>query len=274
MEAKITLLIIISNVIFSLIGFNNSNFLHKYMFRVQEVLKNKEYIRLLSAGFLHVDFMHLTFNMFTLYFFGSFLETRVNLPIYSYLAIYFICLVGGNLLALLLNKNKGNYAAVGASGAVTGILFATIAYKPDLTLGIFFIIPMPAWLYGIGFILFSIYGIKKQSGNIGHEAHLGGAIMGILSMIAIEPSLFMRNYILILSLLVPAIVFLILSVKYPHLLQFKFKNSFRKTKDIDIQYMDERKMNEEKLNRILEKIHNYGIDSLSKEESDFLRSKR
>lgn len=275
MEAKVTLLIIIVNAIISIIGFSNSTFLYKYMFRVGDVIYRKEYIRILSSGFLHVDFMHLTFNMFTLYFFGSFLELKVGLPIYQYLLIYFVCLIGGNVLALLLNKNKSNYAAVGASGAVTGVLFATIAYQPNLMLGIFFIIPMPAWIYGIAFILFSIYGINKKSGNIGHEAHLGGALMGTISMLIIYPNLLARNLWVVLAIIIPTILFLFIAVKYPHLLQFNFKKNFsRNEKQLDENFAEEKKVSEEKLNKILEKIHDYGIDSLTEEEQQFLRSKK
>ncbi len=275
MEAKVTLLIILTNAIISIIGFNKPNFLYKYMFRVGDVLYKKEYIRIISSGFLHVDFMHLTFNMFTLYFFGSFLELRVGLPIYQYVLLYFVCLIGGNLLALILNKNKANYAAVGASGAVTGVLFATIAYQPNLTLGIFFIIPMPAWVYGIAFILFSIYGINKKSGNIGHEAHLGGAIMGTLAMIAIYPSLLEKNLWVILGIIIPTILFLVIAFKFPHLLQFSFKKKVRVNEmELDENFATDKKFNEDKMNRILEKIHDYGIDSLTEEEQKFLRSKK
>lgn len=275
MEAKVTLLIILANAIFSIIGFNNPNFLYKYMFRVGDVLYKKEFIRILSSGFLHVDFMHLTFNMLTLYFFGSFLEINVGLPIYQYLLLYFACLIGGNLLALILNKNKANYAAVGASGAVTGVLFATIVYQPNLTLGIFFIIPMPAWVYGVAFILFSIYGINKKSGNIGHEAHLGGAIMGTLAMLAIYPNLLEKNIWVILGIIIPTISFLIIAFKFPHLLQFNFRKKTRMNEfELDENYAKEKKWNEDEMNRILEKIHDYGIDSLTEEEQRFLRNKK
>lgn len=274
MDAKITLLLIIANAIISILGFSNQTFLERYLFNVGDIQRKKQYERLLTSGFLHVDFMHLTFNMFTLYFFGSFLETRIQLPAYQYIIIYFASLLAGNILAYFLNKNKPNYSAVGASGAVSGILFATIAMKPDLTLGIFFIIPMPAWLYGIGFILFSIYGIKNKSGNIGHEAHLGGALLGVLSMVAFYPELLERNYWVILGTTIPAILFLFISFKYPHLLQFSFKNKWKRKTEIELddEYLNRRQNEKDELNRILEKINSDGFHSLNDQEKEFLKS--
>lgn len=267
MDAKVTLLLILANVIFSILGFSNSQFFERYLFRIGDIRKKRQYERLLTSGFLHVDYMHLTFNMFTLYFFGSFLENRIQIPIPVYVSLYFISLLAGNILALWLNKNKLEYAAVGASGAVSGILFATIALYPDLTLGLFFVIPMPAWLYGIGFMLYSLFGMRSKNRNIGHEAHLGGALAGIIGACVLYPQILERHLLIISLMTVPSLIFLFISIKFPYLLEpsfYKKKPNF--PIDIDAEFYENKQREEQEINRILEKINAWGIESLSSEE--------
>ena len=202
---SVATLLIILNIYFSYKGFNDINFFNKYKFN-PSYIKRGERIRYLSSGFLHVDTTHLIVNMFTFYFFADSVIYRVGEM--NFLIIYFASLIFGNILTYRLNKNKLNYNAVGASGAVMGIVYASILLNPSMTL-FFFIIPMPGYLFGIGYLFYSIYSMKKRNDNIGHEAHLGGAIAGFFATLLISPILLINNMFTVAVLLIPIVYFYI-----------------------------------------------------------------
>ena len=208
---SIILLIIIANVLFSMKGFDNYSFLDKYKFQVGRVL-GKEKIRMFTSGFLHVDWMHLCFNMYALYMFGGFVSTLLgSIP---FLIVYFGSLMAGSLYTLHYHKNEPYYSAVGASGAVSGVVYSAILLNPGLELYLFFIpIPIPGYIFGVGYLLYSIYGMKKQLGNIGHAAHLGGAIGGFILTLILNPILFTTNTIFVIMLAVPIILLLLFGDK-------------------------------------------------------------
>jgi membrane associated rhomboid family serine protease len=201
----IVLVIIIANVLLSMKGFDDYSFLDKYKFQVGSVL-GKEKIRMLSSGFLHVDWMHLGFNMYALYIFGDFVA--MNLGTIPFLIIYFGSLIAGSLYTLHYHKDEPYYSAVGASGAVSGIVYSSILVFPDMQLLLFFAIPIPGYIFGVGYLLYSIYGMKKQVGNIGHAAHLGGAIGGFILTLVLRPELFSTNTIFVILLAIPIILVL------------------------------------------------------------------
>lgn len=200
----IFLLVLIGiNAVVSFKGFNDSEFFRKYEFHVGSI-RSGEQIRMLTSGFLHGDLMHLAFNMLTLYFFAPIvIDTFGNL---NFLYVYFISLVAGSLLTMYFHKNEYYYRAVGASGAVTGIIYSSILLYPEMTLGLFFIIPIPGYLFGIGYLLYSIYGMKAKNDNIGHTAHFGGAIGGYLFTLIKEPSLIETNTKMVVLLTIPIII--------------------------------------------------------------------
>ncbi|MDD3771229.1 MAG: rhomboid family intramembrane serine protease [Weeksellaceae bacterium] len=215
----ITILIIAITVIFSYSAFNNYNLFDRYKFQPQAILQGKQYDRLLTSGFLHVDMTHLLFNMLTLYFFadviiGFFAGTLGGLANGSigFAVVYLIAIVGGNLLALVFQKNNPRYSAVGASGGVSGILFATIIIYPELQLYLFFAIPIKAWFFAIMYLAYSVYGVKKQLGNIGHEAHLGGAIVGLAAPLIFRPELITESQIQIIGISVPLLGVLLIPI--------------------------------------------------------------
>ena len=171
-------IILIINILSSIVGFWDRRFFESYSFEINRIRKG-EYYRLLTSGFLHVNTPHLIFNMVTLYFFVSFVT--YSLGALSFLILYFASLIIGNLLTLVIHFNQPNYSAVGASGAVTGILFSSLLLFPSIELMVFFIpIPIPGYIFGIGYILYTIYGIGAQTDNIGHSAHFGGAVGGVI----------------------------------------------------------------------------------------------
>ena len=200
---SITIFIIGLNVYFSYKGFNDPVFFNKYKFN-PSYIKKGENIRYISSAFLHVDTTHLIVNMFTLYFFIDSVIYRVGSI--SFLIIYFASLIFGNWITYRINQNKLNYNAVGASGAVMGVVYSAILLNPDMTL-IFFIIPMPGYLFGLGYLFYSIYSMNSVNDNIGHEAHLGGAIAGFFTTILISPMVLLTNIFTVFILLIPIIYF-------------------------------------------------------------------
>ncbi len=202
------LVIILANVLFSYKGFNDILFFRKYDFHIASI-RNGEQVRMFSSAFLHADMAHLFFNMLTLYFFapvvvGYFGEI-------TFVLIYCSSLLVGNLLTLTLHKNDLNYRAIGASGAVTGILYSAILLQPDMMLGIFFIIPMPAYLFGILYLLYSIYGMRAKNDNIGHTAHFGGAIGGYIFTLLKQPEMLTENTFMVVALAIPILILFVMA---------------------------------------------------------------
>ena len=203
----ILIAIIIVNVLISYKGFNDLSFFRKYEFHVGSI-RSGEQIRMLSSGFLHVDMTHLIFNMLTLWFFAPVVINYMGS--FSFVLVYFGSLIFGSLLTMVFHKNDYGYRAVGASGAVTGVLYSAILLQPDMMLGIFFIIPMPAYLFGILYLLYSIYGMKTKNDNIGHTAHFGGAVGGYLITLVKEPSLLVDHAFMVMLLAIPIVILFIM----------------------------------------------------------------
>lgn len=202
----VVLLFILANVLVSAKGFNDYVFLDRYKFQVGRAL-GAEKFRLFTSGFLHVDMMHLLFNMYALYLFGDIVAKILGTD--DFVIIYIVSLLAGNLYSLIYHKDEPYYSAVGASGAVSGILYSSILLYPAMELYLFFIpIPIPGYVFALGYILYSIYGMKKQLGNIGHAAHLGGAIGGFAVTLLLNPVLFSANTSLIVILAIPILLVL------------------------------------------------------------------
>lgn len=205
---NILLIVIIAiTVLISYRGFNDLSFFRKFEFHVGSILK-REQIRMISSGFLHVDMGHLFFNMVTLWFFAPLV--LAYLGNWTFVLVYMGSLIFGNLLTLLFNKNNYSYRAVGASGAVTGVLYSAILLQPDMMLGLFFVIPIPAYLFGILYLLYSIYGMKSKNDNIGHSAHFGGAVGGYVITLIEQPQLLIDHTEMVVLLTIPIIVLFVM----------------------------------------------------------------
>ncbi len=208
---KAVLLIIIANALVSFKGFKDQSFFQKFKFQIGPIV-NGEKVRMFTSGFLHVDQSHLFFNMLTLYFFADAVIYYVGIP--KFLAIYLGSLLAGSLFALTFHKKEPYYSAVGASGAVMGVLYAAIMLNPGMNLYMFFIpIPIPAYIFGVGYLLYSMFGMKKQWGNIGHSAHLGGAIGGFLLTIILYPRVLEDNMLMVVILAIPIILMFVFKDK-------------------------------------------------------------
>ncbi|WP_372973961.1 rhomboid family intramembrane serine protease [Muriicola sp.] len=203
-----TLAIIAANVLVSLKGFNDRLFFERYKFGITAIRAGQK-DRMVTSGFLHVDLSHLFLNMFTLFFFADVVIRWFGAT--KFLLMYFISLLAGSLLALFFHRQEPYYSAVGASGAVTGILYAAILLQPDMQLGIMFIpIPLPAYILGILYMLYSIYGMKTRLGNIGHTAHFGGAVGGYVTTLLFKPELLVTDTLMVLLLALPILVLFVL----------------------------------------------------------------
>lgn len=265
------LILIIINIAFSYKGFTNDSFFEGYKFEVDKILVQKDYKRLITSGFLHVNWTHLIFNMISLLAFSGIIEH--DLGAVRFLIVYFASLLGGDLLSLFVHRNHGDYSAVGASGAVCGIIFAAIALFPGMDINFFFLpVSIPGWIYGVAYVLYSIYGIRSNKDNIGHEAHLGGALIGMTVALLMEPSAFAENYQTILIITVPTIAFIMLIITKPQILlidNFYFK-THKKYHSVDHKYNAERKAKQKEIDLILDKIGKTGMDSLTRKEKEKL----
>lgn len=196
--------IIGTNLILSYKAFQDISFFRKYEFHIASI-RAGEQIRMFSSAFLHADWAHLFFNMFTLYMFAPVvLGDMGNIP---FLLIYVGSLICGSLLTLYFHQNDYSYRAVGASGAVTGIIFSSILIEDRLMIFGF----LPGSLYGFIYLLSSIYGMKSKSDNIGHTAHFGGAIGGYVITLSQRPILFTENTYMVILLAVPIVLLFFLA---------------------------------------------------------------
>lgn len=182
----ITYIIIASTVITSLYAFKNHSIFDKFIFHPPAVNRG-EWYRLFTYGLLHADTTHLIFNMFTLYFFGPEIEKNCKIALgmqtgsLMYVLLYITSLPISIFPTYLKNKNNATYHSLGASGAVSAIIFAYILINPMSFMGILFIpIWLPAFIFGILFVVISVYLDKKQSGRINHSAHMAGGVYGIV----------------------------------------------------------------------------------------------
>jgi membrane associated rhomboid family serine protease len=267
----ISLILIIINCIVSWKGFNDRNFFERYEFSVEKVRIYKQYYRLITSGFLHVNWMHLIFNMLALYFFSGSIEYFFG-PL-QFLLIYFISMVGGDLLSLFIHRHDSGYSSVGASGAVCGIIFAAIAVFPGMKIGFFFIpIGIPAWIYGLAYVAYSIYGIRSRRDNVGHESHLAGALIGMLLAVALYPAALTENYLTILAIALPCIIFIYIIITRPHTLLID--NHYFKTQkryhSVDHKYNAQKIDRQKEVDRILDKISKKGMKSLTPGEKEIL----
>lgn len=188
----VLLLLIVCTVAVSLRAFKNPLFFQQFKFQVLEILSGQRY-RLLSAGFLHVDNNHLFLNMFTLYIFGG--NAIAGLGNFNFVILYLCSLLFGNLFALYFHRNTPYYSAVGASGAVMGVVYSSILMFPGMKLMlILFPVPMPAYVFGVGYLVYTLFGMKLQRDNIGHTAHFSGAISGMIITLAMQPNLVEKSF--------------------------------------------------------------------------------
>lgn len=182
-EAPITILLIAINVIFSIIGFSNAEMLNKTIGWPYYTKRENQYYRFITSGFLHGDWMHLFFNMFTLYFFGrniEFLFAEYGLGgNFAYLALYFLGLIVSDLPSYFKHQDDHSYRSLGASGAVSAVVFAAILFSPWSSIYLYGAIKISATVYAVLYIVYCVYMGKQKNDNVNHDAHLWGSLFGL-----------------------------------------------------------------------------------------------
>lgn len=205
--SPVTLFIIVANVLLSYKGFNDHTFFHRYCFKIGAIQQG-DFIRVISSAFLHINTTHLLVNMLTLYFFAN--SVIGYLGTIGFVGVYIGSLLLGNLLSFYFHRDEPEYTAVGASGAVVGVLYASILLQPGMMLGLFFFIPIPAYVFGIGYLLYSIWAMYRGQDNIGHDAHFGGAMGGFFITVILSPWVIQAHTLMVILLLIPIILLFVL----------------------------------------------------------------
>ncbi|MCU0430352.1 MAG: rhomboid family intramembrane serine protease [Cytophagaceae bacterium] len=246
-------------------GFRDPSYFNRYVLEIDSLKYAKQYDRILSSGFLHVNVWHLIFNMLSLLSFSSILEHELG--ILPFVSIYFFSLLGGSLLVLAMHWKNDDYSATGASGAISGLMLAAICMYPTATFTLLFTpYGIPGWLFGIIYCSVSMLGMRYKQGSICHEGHLGGAIAGLICIAIIRPETILLNGRYISGMLAVIIILTIYLYKPFRNGKYFVSNSRKKGQNIGPI------ANEERLNFLLEKIHQHGYQSLSKSEKEFLSS--
>ena len=192
MDISITLIIIIFTALISFQGFNRYDLIDKLKHSPYREKHGKEYYRLLTSGFLHADWTHLLVNMFVLYSFGNYIESYI-ISLYGnpagkiiYLMMYLLNIILANIPTMIRQSQNPSFSSIGASGAVSGIIFIFILLQPWSILYLFFVIPVPAIIAGIGYLIYSSWAANKGHGRLDHSAHFAGAIAGMLMIIILN----------------------------------------------------------------------------------------
>ena len=190
---SITLLIIIVTVIVSVAAWNNASLMDRWIMNPYQVANRGQYYRLITSGFLHADWGHLIFNMFSLYFFGGFIEQifgfifDANASIFL-VGFYLVAILVSDIPSFLKHRNNPGYNSLGASGGVSAIIFAAILFRPLIPISMYFIpIGIPGFIFGGLYLAYSYYESRRGADNVNHDAHFYGALFGILFMIVFYP---------------------------------------------------------------------------------------
>ena len=184
----ITLAIIAITCVVSFLAFNNARLMNDLILWPPAITRSREYHRLVTYGLVHADFGHLLFNMITLFFFGRVMEQfyASQLGTFGFALFYIGALVVSILPTYLKNRGNPNYRSLGASGAVSAVLFGFILLAPWQRI-IVFVIPMPAIVYAVLYTAYSIYMDRRGQDNVNHSAHLWGAAYGVAFTLLVNP---------------------------------------------------------------------------------------
>lgn len=178
-------------LIVSIIGLSKPQLVNALLLRPYWLVRNNEYYRLITSGFVHADIGHLVFNLLTFYFFAFPLEDAIGTE--RFVALYFIGLVLSDLGTWVKHRNDAEYASLGASGAILAVLFASIVYFPDQSLFIIPIpVPIPAPLFAVLYLAYSWWSSRQNRGRINHDAHIGGALTGLAFVAVTDPGAYRR----------------------------------------------------------------------------------
>jgi membrane associated rhomboid family serine protease len=262
MNAPATMSVLVITGLATFIAFQKPELLAKWIFDPRAILVDKEYHRLYTSGLIHANWMHFAFNAFSFYSFAQGIELRYGPS--TMLFIYASSIIGGSLLSLIIHRNH-EYRALGASGGVCGIIFASIFLLPGISINMFFIpVGIPAYLYAVLFLIFSFVAQRRQVGNIGHDAHLGGAIVGLLVAAALYPRLIMAApgmFAGVLGLSLAILAALIFVPLKPYARQSETSSDGERERRYAENY--EQNSRAAELDALLDKVGREGMDGLS-----------
>jgi membrane associated rhomboid family serine protease len=272
MNAPATIIVLVVTGLVSFFAFQRPDLRDKWVFNPRAILADKEFYRMYTSGLIHADWMHFAFNAFSFYSFAQNIELRYGAKVM--LLIYGCSILGGSLLSLIIHRHH-EYRALGASGGVCGIIFASIFLLPGISISLFFVpIGIPAYIYAVIFLVGSFFAHRRQVGNIGHDAHLGGAIVGLLVAAGLYPDMISAApgmFALVLGLSLIILVALIFMPHYP-----ADRGLVKSDKDAPVgderwrRYQENRERNGKQLelDALLEKTARDGIQSLSDAERE------
>jgi membrane associated rhomboid family serine protease len=273
-----TIALIVFTLVWSYLGLTDPLFRERYIFSPAYILGGRQYYRLLSSGFLHLNGWHLLFNMMSLYSVGAAIEVSLGLGLGQIMlfAVFLGSIVGGSLLSLLLHRNDSGYRALGASGGVCGVIFAFVFLFPGTWMSFMFI-PMPSWLYAILFVLVSFVALRNQFGRIGHDAHLGGAIVGLLITTVLYPAIVVWQPVLYAVVMGLSVLLFIDLYRNPFYLpgHNPFRPAYWRKKMSDAQARRQARQeldDQQTLDRLLSKISRSGMESLTALEKRKLKA--
>lgn len=190
---SVSLIIIALTVGLSLLAFQNAAFFEKALFRPYLMKHHNEWWRWISSGFIHLDYGHLFVNMLSFYFFGAYVESAFGVITESsngimFLIFYLSAIVVSGMYDYNRHQDQYAYSALGASGAVSAVIFSYVMFDPFGSIYLYFFIKLPAWMFGLLYLFYEYYMGKKQMDNIGHNAHFFGAVYGLLFPVIIHPA--------------------------------------------------------------------------------------
>jgi membrane associated rhomboid family serine protease len=190
---SVTVILICITVAVSFYSFNKPEVLTRLMMNPHSITTRGQYYRFISSGFIHQDHMHLLWNMFSFYFFGTAVEAVLGAlfgegGMYYFIALYLTSIVVSDIPTFLKEKNNTHYNSLGASGGVGSVIFVFIIFQPLQSICLYFALCMPGFVFGVGYLIYTYYQGRKAKDNINHDAHLYGAVYGLLFCVAVYPS--------------------------------------------------------------------------------------
>jgi membrane associated rhomboid family serine protease len=266
---QITLGITLATAVVTHLALRDRSVRDRLIFDPRAILADKEWYRTVTSALLHADWVHFGMNFLSLYAFGGTLELRFGAG--SLVVIYLASIVGGSLLSLALHRHH-DYRALGASGGVCGVLFASIFLCPQARLSDWIVpIPIPAHYYAILFVVGSYYGIRHDRSNIGHDAHLGGALVGLAATTALHPHAVMAQPGMLAAVTGISLLVMALLYRDPH---FSLRGLLedpgdRPQSNLRYQRYDEarqRSARQGEMDQLLDKISAQGLHSLTRSE--------
>lgn len=186
--SPVTMGLLALNIVTSVIAFSNPRFYNQNVLWIGPMVENREWHRAFTSGFLHVNTLHLIVNMYALYLFGPVVEYVMGGL--GFAIVYIVSLLGGSAYAIAQNRTNPEYRAAGASGALSGITLAFCLFAPFAMLYLLGVVPMWGIVFGLAFVAFSYLFSRRADRIIGHEAHLGGALAGVVATLVVRPQTF------------------------------------------------------------------------------------